>query len=76
MHPYLSALWLIYHLVVGHVEDVLASNGDEQVIGREPHLLGQTALRHLDRWSSWNQAGHTRTGKAKTNYKISDSGML
>ena len=32
---------------MGQVEDLLTGNGDEQVIGGEPHLLRQAILGHL-----------------------------
>ena len=38
---------VILHLVVSHVEDLLAGDGVEEVIGLEADVCGQTCSGHL-----------------------------
>ena len=38
---------VILHLVMGHVEDLLAGDGVEEVIGLEADVCGQTCSGHL-----------------------------
>ena len=38
---------VILHLVVSHIEDLLAGDGVEEVIGLEADVCGQTGSGHL-----------------------------